>query len=110
MTDPTEAVLQYLQHVGAGLDPDFLREAIKVMSALLMEVEVQQRIGADHYERTDQRTTYRNGYAYATNRSVCTRTARSVAVSCHLPLYVLYSVASFVYVDVYHFSEGRKRS
>ena len=32
------------------------------MSALLMEVEVQQQIDADRYKRTDQRTTYRNGY------------------------------------------------
>jgi len=62
MTDAKDAVLEYLRHIGAELDPDFLREAIKVMSALLMEVEVQQQIGADRYTRTDQRTTYRNGY------------------------------------------------
>jgi transposase-like protein len=48
--------------VGAGLDPDFLREAVRIMSALLMEIEVKQQIGADHYERTEERTTYRNGY------------------------------------------------
>ncbi|MGO8951174.1 MAG: IS256 family transposase [Ktedonobacterales bacterium] len=62
MTDPTEATLAYLRQVGAGLDPDFLREAVRVMSALLMEVEVKQQIGADRYERTEERTTYRNGY------------------------------------------------
>jgi len=33
MTDAKDAVLEYLRHIGAGLDPDFLREAIKVMSA-----------------------------------------------------------------------------
>jgi hypothetical protein len=27
-----------LRKVGAGLDPDFLREAVRVMSALLMDV------------------------------------------------------------------------
>jgi transposase-like protein len=32
------------------------------MSALLMEIEVKQQIGADRYERTKERTTYRNGY------------------------------------------------
>ena len=42
MTDAKDAVLEYLRHIDTGLDPDFLREAIKVMSALLMEVEVQQ--------------------------------------------------------------------
>jgi putative transposase len=62
MTDPTEAILTYVRHVHAGLDPDFLREAVRVMSALLMEIEVKQQIGADRYERTEERTTYRNGY------------------------------------------------
>jgi hypothetical protein len=62
MTDPTSALLEYLRQVGAGLDPDFLREAVRVMSALLMEIEVKQQIGADRYERTEERTTYRNGY------------------------------------------------
>jgi putative transposase len=60
--DPTEAILTYLRQVGAGLDPDFLREAVRVMSALLMEIEVKQQIGADYYERTEERMTYRNGY------------------------------------------------
>jgi putative transposase len=62
MTDPTEAILAYLRHVDARLDPDFLREAVRVMSALLMEIEVKQQIGAGRYERTEDRTTYRNGY------------------------------------------------
>lgn len=62
MTDPTETLLAYLRQVGAGLDPDFLREAVRVMSALLMEIEVKQQIGAGRYERTEERTTYRNGY------------------------------------------------
>jgi transposase-like protein len=62
MMTPTEAILAYLRQVGAGLDPDFLREAVRVMSAMLMEIEVKQQIGADRYERTEERTTYRNGY------------------------------------------------
>jgi hypothetical protein len=37
--------------VGAGLDPDFLREAVRVVSALLMELEVKQQIGADRLMR-----------------------------------------------------------
>jgi transposase-like protein len=62
MPDPTDTILAYLRQVGLGLDPDFLREAVRVMSALLMEIEVKQKIGADRYERTEERTTYRNGY------------------------------------------------
>lgn len=45
-----------------GLHPDFLREAIRAMSELLMELEVNQQIGAERYERSDKRTTHRNGY------------------------------------------------
>jgi putative transposase len=62
MADPTDTILAYLRKVGAGLDQDFLREAVRVMSALLMEIEVKHQIGADRYERTEERTTYRNGY------------------------------------------------
>jgi transposase-like protein len=62
MTDPSKALLEYLRKVGMGLHPDFLREAIRVMSELLMELEVSQQIGAERYERSDKRTTQRNGY------------------------------------------------
>src|SRR5262249_40535713 len=62
MTDPTEAILTSGRHVGAGLDPGFLWEAVLVVAALLMEIEVKQQLGADRYERTEERTTYRNGY------------------------------------------------
>jgi transposase-like protein len=41
MTDPTDTILAYLRKVGASLDQDFLREAVRVMSALLMEIEVK---------------------------------------------------------------------
>lgn len=34
MPDPTDTILAYLRQVGLGLDPDFLREAVRVMSAL----------------------------------------------------------------------------
>ena len=62
MTDPRKALLEYLRKLGLGLQPDFLREAIRVMSELLMELEVSQQIGAERYERSEQRTTQRNGY------------------------------------------------
>jgi putative transposase len=61
-TDPSVALLEYLRKVGAGLEPDFLREAIRVMSEQLMELEVQQQTGAERYERTAERKTQRNGY------------------------------------------------
>ena len=48
--------------MGLGLEPDFLREAIRVMSEHLMELEVSQQAGAGRYERAEQRSAYRTGY------------------------------------------------
>lgn len=63
MTDAVSvALLEYVRKVGLGLEPDFLREAIRVLSEALMEVEVSQKAGAERYARSDTRTTYRNGY------------------------------------------------
>lgn len=62
MPDPSTTVLDYLRKLSTGLDPDFLREAVRVMSELLMEIEVKEQIGAERYQRSEQRSTYRNGY------------------------------------------------
>src|SRR5579859_3313979 len=63
MTDDVSvALLEYLRKIGLGLDPDFLREAIRVMSAALMELEVREKAGAERYERRADRAAYRNGY------------------------------------------------
>src|SRR5262245_65148242 len=63
MTDAVSVtLLEYLRKAGLGVEPDFLREAIRVMSALLMEVEVSQKAGGERYERTAERGPYRNGY------------------------------------------------
>lgn len=43
-------------------DADFLREAVAVLCQALMELKVSRKVGADRYQRTDQRSTYRNGY------------------------------------------------
>jgi len=42
-------------------DGDVLREGIRVLSQALMESEVAGLIGAERYERSDQRTALRNG-------------------------------------------------
>jgi putative transposase len=63
MTDEVSvALLEYVRKVGLGLAPDVLREAIRVMSEALMELEVSQKAGAERDARKDTRTTYRNGY------------------------------------------------
>ncbi|MFB5085249.1 transposase, partial [Symbiobacterium thermophilum] len=43
-------------------DVDFLREGVRVLAQDLMELEVSQQIGAERYERSSERSNYRNGY------------------------------------------------
>ena len=43
-------------------DADFLREGVRVLSQALMEMEVEQHIGAARHERTSGRSGHRNGY------------------------------------------------
>ncbi len=43
-------------------EEDWLREAVRVLVHELMEAEVSAQIGADKHERTEERSTYRNGY------------------------------------------------
>ena len=47
-----------------GEDPevDFLREGMRWLIQELMETEVSAQIGAERYQRCDDRTTRRNGY------------------------------------------------
>jgi putative transposase len=43
-------------------DADILRDGIQALAQMIMDVEVSTKIGAGHYERSDDRTAYRNGY------------------------------------------------
>jgi transposase-like protein len=62
MTDPTIALKQYLINIGLEKDADFLRQAVQLLTQLLMELEVEQQVGASKHERTPERTNYRNGH------------------------------------------------
>jgi transposase-like protein len=62
MTGPTIALKQYLTKIGLDDDAEFLREGEQLISQMLMEVEVEQQVGAGKYERTPERSNYRNGY------------------------------------------------
>lgn len=55
-------LLELLRKCGVDGDVDFLREALQVLVQSLMEAEVSAQIGAERYERNENRTTYRNGY------------------------------------------------
>lgn len=41
-------------------DSDILREGIKALAQMIMDVEVSSKIGAAPYERAETRTAYRN--------------------------------------------------
>jgi putative transposase len=43
-------------------DVDALREGVRVLAQAVMETEVSSQIGAAPYERSSERTAYRNGY------------------------------------------------
>ena len=62
MTNPTIALTEYLHKLGVAQDKDFLQESVRLMSQMLMELEVEQQAGAARHERTPERKTYRNGY------------------------------------------------
>jgi putative transposase len=62
MAEPTLALLEYLRKAGVHIDADFLREGIQLLTKILMELEVSQQVGAERYQRSDARQTYRNGY------------------------------------------------
>ncbi len=43
-------------------DADFLKDGVRALSQALMEMEVEEHIGASRHERTEGRTGQRNGY------------------------------------------------
>ena len=61
MTEPTIALKQYLINIGLEKDTDFLRQAVQMISQMLIELEVDQQVGASKHERTHTRKNYRNG-------------------------------------------------
>ncbi len=62
MTDPTIALKHYLINIGLQEDADFLRDGVELLSQMVMELEVEQQIGAGKHERTPERSKNRNGY------------------------------------------------
>lgn len=62
MADPTITLLDYMRKMGIDLDGDFLKEGTRLLTQLAVELEAEQVIGAGRYERSENRTTHRNGY------------------------------------------------
>lgn len=59
MATNSMALIELAEKHGNG---DFLRELGQWTLQRLMELEVDQQIGAEHHERNQERTTHRNGY------------------------------------------------
>ncbi len=60
MAESKIALLELLRN--AGIDqPEFMRVGLQAFLQDLIEAEVAAQIGAGRHERTDERTTYRNG-------------------------------------------------
>ncbi len=55
------ALAEVLRKAGVE-DDDWLREGTRVLAQALMDVELEQHLGAERHERTPERTGYRNGY------------------------------------------------
>jgi transposase-like protein len=55
------AIADLLDALGAGGDLDIIREGLALVLQALIDAEAAQHIGARPYERTDTRTTHRNG-------------------------------------------------
>ena len=59
MTEGRLVLAELLEKAGEG---DFLRAAAEAVLQLLMQSDVEGAIGAGRYERSGERTTWRNGY------------------------------------------------
>jgi transposase-like protein len=69
--DPmTENSLPLAELLAKAGDPDFPRQAAETVVQMLMEADVEGKIGAGRHERSGERVTYRNGYR---DRSLDTR-------------------------------------
>ena len=56
------ALMELMRKADMAKDVAFLRDGVRVLSQALMELEVDQHLGAEKYERTAERTGQRNGY------------------------------------------------
>jgi putative transposase len=61
MALPQSALSELLDAFRAGDGVDLIRDAVRLVLQELIELEATREIGAARYERTDTRTTERNG-------------------------------------------------
>jgi Transposase, Mutator family len=57
----TSDVIDLLDAIRAGGDIDVIRKGVEVVLQALVDAEATEVIGAERYERTGERTNWRNG-------------------------------------------------
>ena len=62
MTHPKDTQITEPEQFALLNDPDFLNQAVTRFLQQFLEAEITSFLQADPYERTTQRTGYRNGY------------------------------------------------
>jgi putative transposase len=62
MAEDSVGLDEYLRKIGADGEREFLREVAGLAVRLAMDAEVSKQIGAQPYERREERATHRNGY------------------------------------------------
>ena len=62
VTNNRMTLLEQLSKYVVAKDKDFLKEALTLLINALMDAEVTTIIGAEKYERNENRSNYRNGY------------------------------------------------
>src|SRR5215208_4801565 len=62
MATPSMDITSFVGKLLEQDDVDALREGVRVLAQIVMDTEVSAQIGAGHYERSLERTAYRNGY------------------------------------------------
>jgi len=61
MTDNIMTLIDYLRKVGLQEDLDFCREAAQYFGQKIIDIEAEEVIGAQRYERAETHTNQRNG-------------------------------------------------
>ncbi|MCL6444420.1 MAG: IS256 family transposase, partial [Alicyclobacillus sp.] len=56
------AVLDWIRKIQGEENVDVLRELMRLLAQSLIDAEATEKIGADRYERSEERVTQRNGY------------------------------------------------
>src|SRR6056297_1200646 len=66
-------IRQLISNLEESDDEDWLRELVEMLAQELLEVEFEEFLGAEPYERSEDREGYRNGYR---ERDLFTRVGR----------------------------------